>query len=79
MAYSFPSDVQQLIESHLATGRYSTQDDVLRDALRALTEEEQDLDAVREPIDEWRAGDRGTPLNEAIGQIRNHRSDEPAA
>lgn len=75
MPYPFPSDVQQLVESHLASGRYSTEDDVLRDALRALADEEDDLVAVREAIDEWRAGDEGTPLTEAFDQVRDGGSE----
>ena len=71
MSYSFPADVQQLVEAHLASGRYLTEDDVLRDALRALAGEEQDLKAVREAIAEWRAGDKGLPLSEAFDQVRH--------
>jgi len=74
MPYSFPLDVKKLVESHLASGRYSTEDDVLRDALRALSEEEEDIAAVRDAIDEWRAGDQGLPLVEAFDQIRHRCS-----
>ena len=38
MPYSFPADVKQIVDAHLASGRYSTEDEVLRDALRALAE-----------------------------------------
>jgi len=74
--YPFPSDVQQLVNAHLASGRYSTEDDVLRDALRALTEEEEGLIAVREAIDEWRAGDEGIPLAEAFDRVRRGQDAE---
>jgi putative addiction module CopG family antidote len=75
MSYPFPSDVQQLVEAHLSSGRYSTEDDVLRDALRALAEEEQDLQAVRESIDEWKAGDPGTALADAFDRVRSCQFD----
>lgn len=39
MPYSFPTDVKQIIDAHLASGRYATEDDVLRDALRALAKQ----------------------------------------
>jgi putative addiction module CopG family antidote len=79
MPYSFPADVQQLVEAHLSSGRYVTEDDVLRDALRALADEEQDLEAVREAITEWRAGDQGLPLSQAFDKVRNAQSDEQGA
>jgi putative addiction module CopG family antidote len=70
MLYSFPPDLRKLIELRLDSGRYSTEDEVLRDALRALAEEDEDLVAVREAVAEWRAGDVGTPLAEAFEQVR---------
>jgi Arc/MetJ-type ribon-helix-helix transcriptional regulator len=61
----------------MAAGGYATEDDVLRDALRALAEEEEDLAAVREAIVEYRAGDLGLPLAEAFDLVR--RSGPAAA
>jgi putative addiction module CopG family antidote len=73
MLYAFPPDLRKLIELHLDSGRYATEDEVLRDALRALAEEDEDLVAVREAVAEWRAGDVGTPLAEAFEQVlRGH-------
>lgn len=65
MSYPFPADLREMIEGHLARGRHATEDDVLREALRALTDEEEDLAAVQEALAEWRAGDKGMPLDEA--------------
>ena len=76
MPYSFPSDVKKLVESHLASGRYSTEDDVLRDALRALSDEEEDIAAVQDAINEWRAGDEGLPLAEGFDQVRQRSQIE---
>ncbi|MEQ8785739.1 MAG: type II toxin-antitoxin system ParD family antitoxin [Pirellulaceae bacterium] len=70
MSYSFPPDVRQLVDLRLLSGQYGSEDDVLRDALRALVEEDEDLAAVREAIAAWRAGDKGTPLAQAIDEIR---------
>ncbi len=70
MQYSFPPDLQKLIDARLATGQYSTADELLREALRALTEEDDDLLAVRDAVTQWRAGDDGTPLIEAFDEIR---------
>lgn len=70
MSYPFPPDLQQRIAAHLSSGRYQTEDDVLREALRALAEEEEDLAAVREAVAEWRSGDPGEPLDEAFAKVR---------
>lgn len=70
MTYAFPPDVEQLVAGRMAAGGYATEDDVLRDALRALAEEEEDLAAVREAIAECRAGDPGLPLDEAFDLVR---------
>ena len=69
MHYSFPQ-TRELVAARLASGRYSTEDELLRDALRALEEEDEDLTAVRDAIAEWLAGDRGTPLAEAFDEVR---------
>lgn len=38
MAYQFPPDVERLVRDHMSQGGYSSEDEVLRDALRALEE-----------------------------------------
>jgi len=70
MPYQFPADVQQLVAEQLASGGYKSEDDVLRDALRALSEQHEDLNAVREAIAEWKAGDAGISLEEAFDRVR---------
>lgn len=70
MAYPFPADVKQLVADRMESGGYQSEDELLRDALRALTDEEHDLGAVREAISEWRAGDEGVPLDDAFDQLR---------
>jgi putative addiction module CopG family antidote len=72
MPYPFPPDLQTLAGEQMASGKYASEDELLRSALRALTEEEdeQDLDAVRESLAEWRAGDPGVLLEDAFDAIR---------
>ena len=41
MAYQFPADVEQLIKQRMALGVYTSEDEVLRDALGALEQLEQ--------------------------------------
>ncbi len=78
MLYPFPPDLQKLIEARLASGQYSNEDEVLRDALRALTDEDEDLIAVREALAEWRAGDAGLPVSVAFEQVRRTRDAQGA-
>lgn len=70
MSYPFSADLQQHIQSRLSSGGYATEEDLLRDALRALDEEEEDLAAVRQAVAELRAGDDGLPLKAAFDEIR---------
>ena len=76
MAYSFPPDVKLLIDSRMASGKYATEDELLRDALDALDAEATELEAIQAAITDWRAGDPGVPLDEAFDQIR-HRHNIP--
>ena len=75
MGYSFPPDVKRLVETRMASGKYASEDDVLRDALDALSAESAELDAIQAAIAEWQAGDAGVPLAEAFDAVRR-RHDE---
>lgn len=70
MSYPFPPDLRELVGEQMGSGKYRSEDDLLRDALRALAEEEEDLAAVREALADWRAGDPGTPLEDAFAAVR---------
>ena len=70
MTTSIPPDVQQAIDARMATGKYATKDDVLREAFHALQHEDEELTAIQEAIDEWQGGDEGLPLDEAFDEIR---------
>lgn len=71
MSYQFPPDVEKAIQQRLESGEYPTQDDVLRDALRALDERrfvvlEQDsvvVEGVRRGLADMKAG-RSQPVEE---------------
>jgi putative addiction module CopG family antidote len=70
MPYPFPPDVRSLVGEQMSSGKYASEDELLRTALLALVEEEQDLEAVRQAVAEWRAGDPGVFLNDAFDSIR---------
>jgi Arc/MetJ-type ribon-helix-helix transcriptional regulator len=46
-SYSVPSDIDERLSAHVATGAYQTRDEVLREALDALEERE------RKKLEEW--------------------------
>ncbi len=71
MMYPFPPDLQQLVADHLASGRYPSEDEVLREAMHALGRQEDDLLAVQEAIAQWKSGDEGFSVKEAFKIIRN--------
>jgi putative addiction module CopG family antidote len=56
MPYEFPTDLRQRIEAQIATGEYANENDVLRDAIRALEREKQDIAAIRAGIEDMEAG-----------------------
>jgi Arc/MetJ-type ribon-helix-helix transcriptional regulator len=86
MAYQFPPDVERLIREHMASGGYTSEDELLRDALQTLGEfvhskEEVDAEyrqtvaAVREGVADAEAG-RMRPLRAVIDEARGNRSLE---
>ena len=71
MSYPFPPDLQTLVGEQMASGKYASEDELLlKLALDASAQEEQDLDAVRKSLDEWRAGDPGVLLEDGFDAIR---------
>lgn len=69
MSYAFPPDVAALVEARLASGRYASEDDILRDALQALADVEEDVAAIQEALDDLDAGDPGVSVEEAFRRI----------
>jgi Arc/MetJ-type ribon-helix-helix transcriptional regulator len=74
MAYSFPTDVRQLVQAQMASGKFASEDELLREALLTLSEEDADLTAIRAALDELADGDDGLPLDEAFVSIRRQSS-----
>lgn len=70
MQYTFPPDVDQLVRSSMATGNYRSEDEVLREALLLLAEQEEDLVAIRESLSALAAGDTGLGLEDAFREVR---------
>jgi Arc/MetJ-type ribon-helix-helix transcriptional regulator len=56
MAYQFPADVASRLAELMATGNYSSEDDVLRVALDALHDRDEDFAAIRAGWEDVQAG-----------------------
>ena len=69
MPYPFPADVRRLVDLQLASGAYRSEDELLREALRSLSGEDDDLAALEEAIAELDS-DPGQPLVEAFADVR---------
>jgi len=73
MPYEFPTDLQQRIEAQIATGAYANEDDVLRDAIRALEREKEDLGAIRAGTEDMESG-RYRTFEEVDAELRKKHS-----
>ena len=71
MAYQFPPDVQELVDSQMASGAYANEDDLLKQALRSLSDYKQTIDDVLEGLDDERAG-RVRPLDKVDAELRQN-------
>ncbi len=75
MPYQLSADIERIVEDRIATGAYSSPEEVLRAALEALQQSDAELAKIQEAVDEWQAGDEGLPLNEAFQLIQEGRID----
>lgn len=69
MESQLPVDLQQLINNQLATGLYTSSDDVLRDALHLLVDRQETKDDLEASVEDVEAG-RLFPLENVIAEIR---------
>ena len=70
---SFPPDLAEEIHRRMESGRYATEEDVLRDAFEALKWRDNELVALQEGIDDMNAG-RIKPLAVADKTIRDRKN-----
>jgi Arc/MetJ-type ribon-helix-helix transcriptional regulator len=61
MQYPFPPEIEQLVTAQLATGKYSSENEVLMHALRTLTDYDESVADIQEGIADEAAG-RMRPL-----------------
>jgi putative addiction module CopG family antidote len=71
MSVDLSPDVWQEIQRQLASGGYSSPDEVLRNALAALRSRDQEFAAIQEGIDDMEAG-RVRSIRDFDGEFRRH-------
>ena len=69
MPYQFPPEIDHLIKQQLASGSYASENEILRDALNALIQRNEDLSAIQAGLDDMRAG-RVYALEDVADEIR---------
>lgn len=67
---SISSDVEQMIDARMASGRYASRDELLHEALLMLAEDDQHIAALQESIAEADAGNPGTPLDVVFERLK---------
>jgi putative addiction module CopG family antidote len=70
MPIQLPPELETLVRNRMATGNYESEEDLIRRALVALENEEDDLRAVEQAIREWHEGDAGIPIDDAFAAVR---------
>jgi Arc/MetJ-type ribon-helix-helix transcriptional regulator len=74
-AMTIPMDVQQRVSALLGTGRYSSEEEVLRAAVAALEIQDADVTAIQAGIRDLEQG-RYRPFSEFKSDFRKHNQLE---
>jgi Arc/MetJ-type ribon-helix-helix transcriptional regulator len=69
MSLTIPTDVQQRVNALLVTGRYGSEEELLRAAVAALEEQNADLTAIQGGIDDLENG-RYRPFADIDAEFR---------
>ena len=70
MLDELPPDVHEEIKQRMASGQYDSEEDVLRDAMRALRVQDREIAAIQAGIDDMEAG-RVRPFEDVDAEIRD--------
>jgi len=71
MQLHFSADIEKLIRDHMATGLYSSEEELLVLALHALDENEAKRAAIEEGLASVDRGDAGVTLSDAFQHLRD--------
>ncbi len=56
MSYAFPPEIAEPVRRRVTSGQFLSEDDVLKAALRALDERDEELAAIQEGLTDLEAG-----------------------
>jgi predicted transcriptional regulator len=73
MTYQFPPELDELVKRQLDSGQYDTEDAVLIAAMHSLEQQQADLAAIREGIEDMEAG-RVRSLREFDREFREKKN-----
>lgn len=71
MYESSSAELSALLSERMATGRYATEEDAIRQGLAALAIEEEEEDRTAAAIEYFEAGGPGIPARDAFAAVRN--------
>ena len=69
MIHEFPPDLEKQLQEQMIAGAYQSEVDLIRDALRALRDQSEDLAAVEAGLNDLEE-ERVRPLAEVASEIR---------
>ena len=69
MRFAFSPEITRLIHENMATGLYSSEEDVLEAALHVLSDYHATIADIRQGVIDYEQG-RGQPVSEAMADIR---------
>lgn len=69
MSYAFPPELERLVRAKLASGEYSSEDELLLEAMRVLIDRDEAVAAVEHGLRDMEAG-RVRPLDEVDADLR---------
>ena len=78
VAYPFPPNVERLVKEHMGSGNYTSEDELLLEALESLRTEAEECAAIQEGINSLERGDPGLALDEAFDAVRARHKLPPA-
>ena len=70
MSYRLSPELERLVQERMESGRYASEEELLREALHALDDADDDLAAIQEAIDGLKAGDEGIPADVVFEELR---------
>jgi len=73
MSHQFSPNIEQLIRQKMSTGLYSSEDELLSNALQALDHDEEELRAIQEGLQSLDEGKEGVSVEEAFQRVRRNQ------